>query len=146
MSSRGYNPAKARNSKLAAIHAEKKSAGLDDETYRSLLERVTGHRSAKDCSDRQLVDVLSEMRRLAGKPLQAHHAAKVWAGKPKDMTPLLRKVEALLADAGREWAYGHALAERMFKVKRLEWLNPDQLHRAVSALQLDADRRQKRGN
>lgn len=143
MKPRAYNPAKARNSKLAAVHAEAKTAGMDDDTYRSLLQRITGHRSAKDCSDQQLVDVLTEMRRLAGKPLQAHHAAKVWAGKPKAMSPLLKKVEALLADAGREWAYGHALAERMFKVKRLEWLNPDQLHRAVAALQLDADRRSR---
>lgn len=141
MSRRAYDPNQARKRKLAAIHAEKKSLGLDDSTYRALLERITGHRSAADCTLPQLAAVIAELHRLSGKPLRAHDAAKGWAGKPKVMTPLLKKVEALLADAGREWAYAHGLARRMFKAQRVEWLNGDQQHRLVAALQIDADRR-----
>ncbi|MFH1796292.1 MAG: regulatory protein GemA [Pseudomonadota bacterium] len=47
----------------AAIHVAKKQLGLDDDTYRDLLGRVTGKRSAKDMSDAERKAVLDEMRR-----------------------------------------------------------------------------------
>ena len=56
----------------------------------------------------------------------------------------LGKVEALLADAGREWAYAHSVARRVCKVERIEWCNPDQLAKVIAALQIDADRRARR--
>lgn len=142
--SRSVDPAQVRRRKLAAIHAEAKRLALDNDTYRALLARITGHASAKDCTLAQLSLVIAEMARLSGKPKREVMAARVYAGKPKDMTPLLHKVEALLTDAGREWSYGHGMARRMFKAQRLEWLNPDQLHRVVAALQVDANRRRKR--
>jgi phage gp16-like protein len=145
MSRRAFNPELARKRKLAAIHAEKKALDLDDATYRALLERITGHRSAADCTLPQLAAVIAELHRLSGKPLRAIEAAKGYAGKPKVMTPLLQKIEALLADASRPWSYGHHLAKRMFKAQRVEWLNADQQHRLVAALQIDADRRARRG-
>lgn len=48
---------------VAAIHVAKKDLGLDDDTYRDLLARVTGKRSAKDMSDVERRAVLDEMRR-----------------------------------------------------------------------------------
>lgn len=53
---------------LAKIHIGKKQLGLDDDTYRDLLERVTGKRSAGQCTERQLVDVVEEMVRLGFAP------------------------------------------------------------------------------
>lgn len=47
----------------AAIHVAKKQLGLDEDTYRDLLARVTGKRSAKDMSDAERQAVLDEMRR-----------------------------------------------------------------------------------
>lgn len=47
-----------RNALLAKYHAMAKEAGLDEDTRRDMLERVTGHRSAKDCSDAQLISVI----------------------------------------------------------------------------------------
>lgn len=49
---------------LAAIHIKKTQLGLDDETYRALLERVTGKRSAKDLSASQRFTVITELERL----------------------------------------------------------------------------------
>lgn len=129
-----------RKQQLAAIHAGKKQLALDDDTYRDLLQRVTGQRSAAGLSERQRVDVLGELRRL-GMP----EAARSWPGEPApnlmQARPMLRKVRALLADAKRPWAYAHATAEQMHQITRVEWLNDTQLHALVSALQIDANRR-----
>lgn len=53
---------------LASIHVAKKQLGLDDDTYRDLLERVTGQRSAKGLSDAQQENVLEAMRQAGFKP------------------------------------------------------------------------------
>jgi phage gp16-like protein len=48
----------------AAIHVAKKQLGLDDETYRAVLHRVTGVSSSKDMTPAQHSAVLAEFRRL----------------------------------------------------------------------------------
>lgn len=49
---------KARNAKIAALHAIKRHQGLSDDVYRDKLERITGKRSAKDLTDAELVKAL----------------------------------------------------------------------------------------
>ncbi|MCR5855971.1 gp16 family protein [Mesorhizobium sp. J428] len=73
----------------AAIHVAKKQLGLDDDTYRDLLQRVTGKRSAGDMSEAERQAVLDEMRRQGGgfkpgsngsrKPLEGRFAKKLQA-------------------------------------------------------------------
>lgn len=53
--------AELRKSLLAQIHIGKKELGLDDETYRDVVERTTGYRSAGGCDINQLYDILSVM-------------------------------------------------------------------------------------
>lgn len=48
---------------LAAIHVAKKKLGLDDDTYRAVLLRVTGKSSAADLDERERQSVLEEFRR-----------------------------------------------------------------------------------
>lgn len=142
-----FDPEKARKRRLAAIHAAKKQLGLEDDVYRDLVERIAGGgvRSAADCNSRQLDAVANELRRLGGMPAKRAQEARVWAGRPKgDLKPQVAKIEALLADAGREWEYAHALARRICKVNRVEWCNADQLSKLIAALQYDADRRRRR--
>ena len=144
---RRFDPEKARKRRLAAIHAAKKKLGLDDDVYRDLVERIAGAgiRSAADCNPRQLDAVANELRRLGGMPARLAQAARVWAGRPTgDLKPQVAKIEALLADAGREWEYAHALARRICKVNRVEWCTADQLSKLIAALQYDADRRRRR--
>jgi phage gp16-like protein len=43
-----------RKAKLGTLHALKRDTGLDDDAYRGKLELVTGHRSARDCTDAEL--------------------------------------------------------------------------------------------
>ena len=54
----------SRNQRIAAIHMGKKQLGLDDDTYRDMLEQVTGKRSAKDMSDDDLVKVIQHLDQL----------------------------------------------------------------------------------
>lgn len=48
----------------AAIHVAKKQLRLDDETYRDILQRVTGKSSSADMSPAERSSVLAEFRRL----------------------------------------------------------------------------------
>ena len=134
-------PVDMRNRDLARIHIGKKALRLDDETYRAMLYQVTGKRSAKDLTSQQRYQVLDRMKQLGW--LEANDAKGKHPGRPRntDAVPMLRKVEALLADAGRAWEYARAMGEHMFHVKKIEWLRPDQLHKLVAALQADANRR-----
>lgn len=126
---------------LAKIHIAKAQLGLDDETYRALLARVAGVRSAKDLSPRQVGAVLREFERLG---FQAKAAGKrTGRAKPKatqSRQALVGKIEAQLSEAGRPWAYADAMAARMFQVERLEWCDADQLRRLIAALTYDAKR------
>lgn len=141
---------KARRRVLGAIHALAKECLMEDDAYRCLVARVSAQhgpeqRSAGKCTPQQLDAIANELRRIAGKPAQAAGRRRTWSGKPKgDLTAQMGKVEALLADAGREWAYAHSVAKRVCKVERVEWCNPDQLAKVIAALQIDADRRARR--
>lgn len=138
--------AERRNKELARIHVGKKFLRLDEETYRALLERVSGKRSAADLDGPGRGAVLREMIRLGFKVDSAGDRARKFAGRPGEVKarPMLRKVEALLADAKRPWSYAHAMSKSMFSVTRVQWLRDDQLHKLIAALQTDA-RRHGRG-
>lgn len=148
-----------RRRRLGKIHQAAKTLGLGDREYRALLMRATsdehgigGIDTSANMTEAQHAAVLRELGRLAArkgvKLEQDAGRRRRFQGKPKNTAdvPMLRKVEALLADAKRPWGYAHAMADQMFKVKRLEWLNHDQLHRLVAALQMDAKRRNETGS
>lgn len=129
-----------RNLQLSKIHIAKKDLGLDDETYRALLARVAGVRSAKDLNPRQIGAVLAEFSRLGWASTPAKkHGRKAPKAAP-DRVKLVGKIEAFLAEAKRSWAYADGIAMRMFQVERVEWLDPAQLQKMVAALTYDARR------
>ncbi|WP_448646771.1 gp16 family protein [Pseudomonas mohnii] len=129
-----------RNLQLSKIHIAKKDLGLDDETYRALLARVAGVRSAKDLNPRQIGAVLAEFGRLGWESTPAKkHGRKAPTAAP-DRAKLVGKIEAFLAEAKRSWAYADGMAMRMFKVERVEWCEPGQLVKLVAALTYDARR------
>lgn len=139
-------PAKdERRQQLARIHQAKKQLAMDDDTYRSLLLRVGGHSSSADMTTTQRNAVLREFARLGFKADDQAKRKRQFPGRPKNVNdvPMLRKVEALLAEAKRPWSYAHGAAKKMFHVNRVEWLNPDQLHKLIAALQVDANRKEK---
>nr|WP_246884420.1 regulatory protein GemA [Pseudomonas chlororaphis] len=123
---------------MSKIHIAKKDLGLDDDTYRAVLVRVAGVRSAKDLTPKQVGQVLAEFTRLGWQPSKVK-GRKAPAPAP-DREKLIAKVEAFLTEAQRPWEYADAMAKRMFKVERAEWLDPIQLHKMVAALTYDARR------
>ncbi|MCY1220864.1 hypothetical protein D9M72_328950 [compost metagenome] len=121
------------------IQIARRQLGLDDETYRDILKRTVGAESSKDLTSRQIGRVLAELERLGFQPAQAK-GGRTKPSAAEDRAPLVGKIEAQLADAGRPWAYADTMALRMFKVERVEWCDTDQLRRLVAALSYDAQR------
>ncbi|EBV5083243.1 regulatory protein GemA [Salmonella enterica subsp. enterica serovar Minnesota] len=126
---------------IGAVKAGQSFLGWDDVTYRSVIARLTGGKtSAKACSMRELSDIKEYMHRQ-GFPRKAP------AGKgrrPKvamSRQAVLSKIEALLADAGRSWAYAEGLAAHMYKQHVIEWLSDEQLTGVMVALIKDARKR-----
>ncbi|MDP1696476.1 MAG: regulatory protein GemA [Xanthomonadaceae bacterium] len=140
-----------RQRDLARIHIAAKALRLDRDTYVALVRRVSAAcgravDSSADLDDAGRHALLREFAGLGFKADEQQSRKRVWAGKPKNTAdvPMLRKVEAILADAKRPWAYAHAMAKRMHQVDKVEWLNPQQLHTLVAALQVDSARRARR--
>ena len=140
-----------RRLRLGRIHQGKKALKLSEAEYRSLLLRASagvdgleGVASSALMTEAQHIAVLREMARLGYKQAWSEaRKAQRWPGEPKDSTtrPLLRKVRALLAAGKKPWSYAHAMAQHMFGVARIEWLNDGDLRKLVAAMQVDARRR-----
>jgi phage gp16-like protein len=135
-----------RRADLAAIHILKAKAGLDDDCYRNLLAGLTCKSSAKDLDQKERWAVLKELRVLAGEtPREPAGETPRRIGRPAttgQTMALVGKIEALLADAGRAWAYADGIAQRMFG-KALGDCDADGLWRVVAALEYDRRRRER---
>ncbi len=144
----------ARRRELAKIHILAGELGLDtadrnpESEYRSILWTIGRVRSAGQLDQAgrlALLDHLSKRGRWH-RPTQlsgAEHRAR----KPivaADRQALIDKLEAQLAAAARPWKYAEAMAQRMFRVERLEWCDGAQLRKIVAALEYDARRRRAR--
>lgn len=66
---------------LRAIHAAKSRIGLDDDSYRDLLERETGKRSSKALTEPQRKAFLAELNKMGGarRKLDGKYAGKLQA-------------------------------------------------------------------
>lgn len=128
---------------MAKIHIAKKDLHLDDDTYRDVLWRVTGKRSCKDMTIAQLQDVVKDMEKSGFKPKAApkHGKKPSVVGKRE---PLMGKIHAMLTDMGLHWNYAHGMADKMFSIKRLQWLNDSQLYKLTQALSVHQQREAKK--
>ena len=134
---RPTSQASRRSRDLAAIHVSAKKLGMDRGTYEAMLMRTCGVRSSADLDQRGRAKVLAELQRLGagvdpkrGRPANA------------DQEPMLRKIEALLAEMKAPWSYADAIARRMFGIAFVAWVRqPAQLRSIIAAL--DARLRKK---
>lgn len=129
--------------KIAQIHIAKAQLGLDDDAYRELLQRSAGVASAKDLTVMTVGKVINELKRLGFKPKAPKTAGRKAPRPPKTRAAVMSKIEAILAEAERPWAYADAMARHMFKIERVDWLDDDQLRRLMHALIYDQRRRQQ---
>ncbi|UOA07646.1 regulatory protein GemA [Methylobacter sp. S3L5C] len=152
---------KIKLAELAKIHIAKKDLGLDDDTYRDLLRKVNaldaryltaigktkafeGVISAKYLTALGRAAVLEQLK-------QAGFTGKTaYPGRPHNIDSAattakqLKKLEALLAEAGRPWAYATAMAVQMYKKSKLEFCNSQELAGLIAALTKNAAREGRR--
>jgi len=132
-----------KSAQIAKIHIAKAQLGMDDETYRAFLMRVAGVQSSKQLTPKQLGRVLFELEKLGFKPTASKKAGRARPRLPESRSKILSKIEALLSEAGRPFAYADGMALQMFKRQRLEWLTDIELYKLLQALIIDAGRRKR---
>jgi phage gp16-like protein len=135
----------SRQAKLAKIHIAKKALAITDDEYRAILEAKFGVESSKKLKLPQLEQLVGHFQALGWEPAPAKKAKS----KPRNMgkggrAPLLSKIEAFLAEAGRSWEYADGIAKRVCKVDKVQWCKPEQLKKVVAALAYDAKRHGRR--
>jgi len=118
---------------LAKVHIAKKELALQEESYRAILERVTGRTSSKDCSKRQLEAVLGEFKRLGWTPKAGKNSP---SGRPH-----VRLIYALWKEAGIVGAVDNASTEglRSFVARQTgkeapEFLKPAEANLVIEGL------------
>ncbi len=135
-----------RRRDLAKIHLAKKQLGLDDDTYRDMLWAVARVRSSADLDFTGLQRVLAHLQSRGFKSAPAKRADPDRPSNinSEDRGPSLRKIEAQLASAGRDWKYAHGIARRMFHVEHCQFCSVEQLGKIIAALNFDQARRGRR--
>jgi len=128
-----------RKKMLAKVHIAKKTLALEDDSYRDMLERVTGQRSATNLDQRQLDAVIAEFNRLGfedGRKPSKRAGARALAD-----APMAKKIRALWLDLYHLGAVRdpseEALAtfvEKTAGVAALQWLDGEQANNVIEAL------------
>lgn len=143
--SKAAQPNDQRRRELAKIHIGAKELGMDDDAYRDMLFTVARVRSAADLDAAGRHEVLDHLKACGFKPKRGK---RTYPGRPHNLQsdargPQLGKIEALLADASRPWAYADGIAKKMFHVDRVTFCKAEQLGKIIAALIYDAKRRAK---
>ncbi len=83
-----------RRARVAKIHIARQKLAMEEDSYRAMLERITGHRSSTDCTDGQLDLVLQEFKRLGFHDARKASSQKAYVRKIYgiwgDLKPFLR--------------------------------------------------------
>ena len=142
---RKYSPLEIeviRKKKIGQIKIAQKQLGLDDETYRALLLRVTDKNS---CANMNLLELNCVVDELVARGFKV--ASKKYGAAPKarpTLQAMISKIEAILTERGLHWNYAHAIAKRKFGIEQVHWLDAQQCHSIVASLQIYANRQKKK--
>lgn len=130
-----------RKREIQRIHILKGQLGLDDETYRAVLWSVATADSSTRLDAHGRTAVIQHLEGLfarTGKPYpkRPHNTD---AAQRRE----LKKIEALLADAAKPWAYAEGMARHMYQKQRLAFCAPHELRGILAALERAALKRLK---
>ena len=133
----------ARKRELGRIHILKDQLGLDRDQYEAVLASVCG----PEVESSTQLDAPGRLKLI--RHLEAHQARQrpAYPGRPHNTDASRRKeltkIEALLTDAGRPWAYAESILLRMTKGKkaRLAFASPAELNALIAALEVEARKR-----
>ncbi len=132
-----------RRKDLAMIHLAKKDLGLDDDMYRDILKQCCGVESSAELDQPNRRKLLAFFRGR-GWGRKDHTQSRPKNMNVPDRSRLLKKIEALLAEAQRPWSYADTLAKKMWKIDSLAFCEPKHLNGIISALVRDAQRHGRR--
>lgn len=135
---------------LIKVQIARKELGLDDDTYRAILFRLTGHRSAGELNEQQLDAVLAEFKAKGWKPkvlAGGRQGAAVQRRSRQADSPAARKARAM-------WISLHqlgvvrdpsekaleAMAKRQLGVERMAWMDQGLCYKLIEALKAMAQR------
>ena len=145
----------ARRGMIAKVHLGAKELGLNEDSRRDLMQRVTGKRSAADCSDGELDAILADYRTKGwkptalggGRPARPAGQAATPYRRPAADHPVARKARALWISlhqlgvvSNRSEKALEAFARRQLKVEALQWADQSQGFRLIEALKAMAER------
>ena len=144
-----------RRAAVTKVQIARRELDLDDDTYRLMLERLTGQTSSTACTDAQLGRVLDELKAKGWTPKIVHSsgatprraaARSLSAPKPADH-PVAKKARALwislwnLAEVvDPSEAALEAFAKRQLGCERLQWADQPLGYRLIEALKAWAER------
>lgn len=144
-STAGSRPAapadKARNGDLARIHCLKRDLGIDQDTYRDVLWVQGQVTSAAELDGAGRAKLIAHMTALLPK------SKAQYPGRPHNTDAAeradLRKIEALLTDAGKPWAYAEAMLKHMSRGRkvRMEFAGASERSAIIAALHKAAIKR-----
>lgn len=148
-----------RRAAVTKVQIARRELGLDDDVYRSILQRVTGRTSSTACTDAELGRVLDEFAAKGWKPkmVQGGKAAPLRGRsatiiiddpmaphrrrQPRADHPSAKKARALWLSL---WNLGEvddpsetaleAMARRQLKVERLQWADQGLTYKLIEAL------------
>lgn len=146
-----YTNAPNKKAMVQKVQIARRQMKMDDEAYYGMLTERFGVESSTKLTIAQLADVLNQFVEWGWKPTPGKKRAADKHGKPSNATkPLLRKIEALLAEKGSAegrhipWDYAMGILRSMYKQnapERLEWATAAQLNALIAALTKDAARK-----
>lgn len=131
-----------RLNSIKLVHVARRELSLTEESYRDILARITGKRTAADLDLEGLGKVIAEFQRLGWHPrTRTGHSAGGAGSRLMAADALSRKIRALWLSL---WQLGEledpseeALAQfvkRTVEVEALQWLDPRQADQVIKAL------------
>ena len=109
---------------IQLIHIARNELGMDEDTYRQMLQGLTGKASTKGMDTTQLNCVLESMKK---KGFRVKPARKASSGLPLDNHPQSRKIRALWLEIAR-WI------KRETGISALRWLSTEQASSVIEKL------------
>lgn len=137
-----------RRAAVVKVQIARRDLGLDEDTYRAILSRLTGRASASDCTDAQLGVVLDEFKAKGWKPKVVQGGGPARRGKPAAAAhPVARKARAMWISLHQlgvvrdpSEAALEAFARRQLGVEKLRWAVASEAHALIEALKAMAER------
>ncbi len=128
---------------LAVVHIAKKQVGMTEEEYQDLLGSV-GVETSKDLNRKTFSIVMNHFEQLGFKSKSKTRSRRRIQDPPKRKKALMKKLEALILDTGKTWAYVDGIAKKRFKVDSVQFLEIPELLKVVQMMAVYQKRHQKK--